>query len=131
MKDVNTLVLTGRLTRDPELKYSSKGTAICKFSVANDQSYKENKQVNFFDVTAFGKVGEIVAEYKKKGEPVLIEGRIQQERWEKDGDKRSKVSIIANTVSFLPTGKKKQDTSDVIDHDNTGGNDDEDDEIPF
>lgn len=105
MNDLNSVMVIGRLTRDAERKYTSAGLAVCKFSIANGYSKKVGdkweEQVNFFDVTLFGKSGESLAQYLVKGKQVAVCGELRQERWEKDGDKRSKVEIIAQNVQLL------------------------------
>ena len=116
MASVNKVLLIGNLTRDPELRYTPGGAAVGDFSIALNRSYT-NKQTNqkveevsYIEVTAWGKTAELCAEYLKKGRQVHIEGRLQQERWEKDGQKRSKVKVIAERVTFLGS-KDGQDAS--------------------
>ncbi len=99
--DINQVFLIGRLTRDPETRFSS-NTAICKFSIANN-SGREDKDVNFFDVVVFGKTAENIQQYLKKGSQIAISGRLSQSRWEKDGQKRSKVEIVGLNIQFLDT----------------------------
>jgi single-strand DNA-binding protein len=105
MIDLNLVVLIGRLTRDAELKYTTGGTAVCKFSVAVNRRRKVNDQwedeANFFDVTLFGKQGETLNQYLLKGKQVGISGELRQERWEKDGQTRSRVEIVANNIQLL------------------------------
>ena len=101
MRDINTVVLTGRITKDPELKYTSGGTAIMSFSLAVNYSKKQSDQwveeTSFFDCQYFGKTAESVRQYMTKGQMVAIEGELRQERWEKDGQARSRVVInVAN-----------------------------------
>jgi single-strand DNA-binding protein len=106
--NINVVVVTGNLTRDPELKSTSGGTAVCKLRVAvnsrrRDQSGEWVDKPNFFDVTVFGAQGENCANYLSKGRPVAVEGRLEWSEWDaSDGSgKRSKVEIIANSVQFL------------------------------
>lgn len=103
--DINQLVLVGRLTRDAELRYSGGGMAICKFSVAVNRRKKTGDEwgdeASFFDVTYFGKAAEAVNQYLQKGKQVAIQGELRQNRWEQDGQSRSKVEIIANNVQLL------------------------------
>ena len=106
MRDVNSVTVIGRLTRDAELKYLNGGTAVLEFSIASNYSKKSQSgsyedAANFFDVSYFGKGAEAVSRYIGKGKQVCIVGELRQERWEKDGDKRSKVKIMANTVQLL------------------------------
>jgi single-strand DNA-binding protein len=111
MNDLNQLALNGRLTRDAELKYANSGTAICNFSLASNRSVKKDgkyeDEANFFDCTLFGKSAENLCKYLVKGQQVSISGELRQERWEKDGEKKSRVSIIANNI-FLIGGKKDE-----------------------
>jgi single-strand DNA-binding protein len=105
--NVNVVVITGNLTRDPELRHTGGGTPVCDLRVAvnsrrKDQSGQWVDKPNFFDVTVWGAQGENCATYLAKGRPVAIEGRLDWREWEaKDGSKRQAVQIIANTVQFL------------------------------
>jgi len=105
--NVNVVVITGNLTRDPELRHTGGGTAVCDMRVAvnsrrKDQSGNWVDKPNYFDVTVWGAQGENCANYLSKGRPVAIEGRLDWREWEaKDGGKRQAVQIIANTVQFL------------------------------
>ena len=114
MKDLNHVVLVGRLTRDAELKYLNTGTAICTFSIAVTRSVKKGDkwedEGNFFDVSLFGKQGEAVAQYLTKGQQVAVDGSLKQDRWEKDGQKHSRVVIVADTVQLL--GGKRDPASE-------------------
>ena len=108
-QDINRVTLVGRLTRDAELKYTSNGAAICKFSIAVNRSRKVNDQwtdeVSFFDVTLWGRSGEAIAQYLVKGRQVGIDGELRQDRWEQDGQKRSKVEIATFNVQLLGGGR--------------------------
>ncbi|HEX7280197.1 MAG TPA: single-stranded DNA-binding protein [Solirubrobacterales bacterium] len=105
--NVNVVVVTGNLTRDPELRHLGSGTAVCDLRIAvnsrrKDQSGNWVDKPNYFDVTVWGGQGENCANYLSKGRPVAIEGRLDWREWEaKDGGKRQAVQIIANTVQFL------------------------------
>jgi single-strand DNA-binding protein len=104
--NVNVVVITGNLTRDPELRHTGGGTAVCDLRVAvnsrrKDQSGNWVDKANYFDVTVWGAQGENCANYLSKGRPVAIEGRLDWREWEKDGVKRQSVEIIANSVQFL------------------------------
>ena len=105
MRDVNIVVLVGRLTRDAELKYTNSGQPICRFSVAVNRSRKQGEQwvdeASFFDVDYWGKGGEAVNQYLVKGKQVAIEGELRQDRWDQDGQARSKVIINASNVQLL------------------------------
>lgn len=112
MSDLNVVALNGRLTKDAELKYTAAGMAIATFSLANNQRVKKGDawvdDASFFDVTYFGKGAEAVHPYLTKGNPIGVSGRIRQERWEKDGQKHSRVSIIADSVQLMGGGEKQQ-----------------------
>ena len=103
--DINHAVLIGRLTRDAELKYTNSGTAICRISIAVNRRRKVDEQwteeANFFEVVIWGKMGESIAQYLVKGKQVGIEGELRQNKWEQDGQPRSKVEIVANNVQLL------------------------------
>jgi single-strand DNA-binding protein len=105
--NLNVVVITGNLTRDPELKSLQSGTSVCKLRVAvnsrrRDQSGEWVDKPNYFDVTVWGAQGENCATYLTKGRPVAIEGRLDWREWEsQDGNKRQAVEIIANSVQFL------------------------------
>ena len=109
MADVNHVILIGRLTRDAELKYTTGGTAVCKFSIAVNKKKKQGEtwidEANFFDVTAWAKMAENIGKYLVKGKQVAIDGELQQERWEKDGQHHSKVVINASNVQLLGGGE--------------------------
>jgi len=108
MADVNHVILIGRLTRDAELKYTSGGQAVCKFAVAVNRRKKTGDQwveeANFFDVVLWGRSGEAVNQYLTKGKQIAVEGELRQDRWEQDGQNRSKVEIMANNVQLLGGG---------------------------
>jgi single-strand DNA-binding protein len=106
--NVNVVVITGNLTRDPELRSTGGGTSLCELRVAVNSRRKDGQsgqwvdKPNYFDVTVWGAQGENCANYLSKGRPVAIEGRLDWREWEaKDGGKRQAVQIIANTVQFL------------------------------
>jgi single-strand DNA-binding protein len=114
--NINVVVITGNLTRDPDLRTTGGGTSICQLRVAvNGRRKNQNGEwvddPNFFDVTVWGKQGENAAQYLSKGRPVAVEGRLDWREWEaKDGSgKRQAVQIIANSVQFLG-GKKDGDS---------------------
>jgi single-strand DNA-binding protein len=114
MANYNRVVLMGNLTRDPELRYTPNGSAVASFAIAVNRRYKvenENREeTSFFDIVFFGKRAETIAEYMKKGRPILVEGRLQQRRWETDdGQKRSKVEVVGENFQFL--GGRDQESS--------------------
>ena len=105
MADINHVVLVGRLTRDSELKYTAGGQAVCKFSVAVNRRRKNGDQwedePNYFDVVVWGRQGESLAQYLVKGKSVGVDGELRQDRWQQDGQNRSKVEIVANNIQLL------------------------------
>jgi single-strand DNA-binding protein len=105
MNDLNSVNLIGRLTRDAELRYSSGGMGICKFSIAVNRSVKKNDrwvdEASFFDCTVFGKTAENIKQYLTKGQQVCISGELVQNRWEKDGKQMSRVEINVNHVQLI------------------------------
>jgi single-strand DNA-binding protein len=105
MADLNHVVLIGRLTRDAELKYTANGMAVCKFSIAVNRRRKNGDQcvdeANFFDIVLWGKQGESLNQYLVKGKLVGVDGELRQDRWEQDGQNRSKVEIVANNIQLL------------------------------
>jgi single-strand DNA-binding protein len=96
----------GNLTRDPELRSIPSGQQVCSFSLALNRSYKGQdggwqEATDYIDVVAWGPLGERVAQYLSKGRPCLVNGRLQSRSWEQDGQKRSKVEVVAQDVTFL------------------------------
>lgn len=105
-RSFNQVTLMGNLTRDPELRSTPNGQSVCSFSLALNRSYKAadgswTEVTDFVDIVAWGPLGERVAQYLTKGRPALVSGRLQSSSWEKDGQKRSKVEVVANDVTFL------------------------------
>ena len=106
MVSYNRVILAGNLTRDPELRFTNDGIPVCNFGLAQNNVRGDKEHTNFFDISAWRELGETVANYKKKGDPVLVEGRAQYRTWEaQDGSKRSKVDFVADNIQFLPDGK--------------------------
>ena len=102
MVSFNRVILAGNLTRDPELRFTGSGIPVCEFGLAVNRVRSKNEEVDFFDISAWRELGETIANYKKKGDPILVEGRLQYRTWEaQDGSKRSKVDIVADNVQFL------------------------------
>ena len=105
--NINRVIVTGNLTRDPELRSLPSGTAVCKLRIAvnsrrKDQSGEWVDKPNYFDVTVWGAQGENCATYLSKGRPVAVDGRLEWREWEtQDGNKRQAVEIIADSVQFL------------------------------
>jgi single-strand DNA-binding protein len=108
MADINHVVLVGRLTRNAELKYTNNGAAVSKFSIAINQRRKKEDQwvdeVHYFDIVVWGKTAESLNQYLVKGKQVGIEGQLRQNRWEQEGQARSKVEISATNVMLLGSG---------------------------
>lgn len=105
-RSFNQVILMGNLTRDPELRQIPSGQSVCSFSLALNRSYKGSdgnwqEATDFIDVVAWGPLGERVAQYLSKGRPCLVNGRLQSRSWEQDGQKRSKVEVVAQDVTFL------------------------------
>jgi single-strand DNA-binding protein len=110
-RSFNQVTLMGNLTRDPELRTTPNGASVCSFSLALNRSYKNSEGnwtevTDFIDIVAWGPLGERVAQYLTRGRPALVSGRLQSRSWEQDGNKRSKVEVVANDVTFLggPSG---------------------------
>ena len=104
--NINRVIITGNLTRDPELRSTSGGTSVCGLRIAVNSRRKEGDQwvdkPNYFDVTVWGSQGENCAQYLAKGRPVAIDGRLNWREWEdKEGNKRQTIDIIADSVQFL------------------------------
>ena len=102
MVSFNRVILAGNLTRDPELRFTNNGVPVCGFGIAVNRVRSKNEEVDFFDVSAWRELGETIANYKKKGDPILVEGRLQFRSWEaQDGSKRNKVDVVADNIQFL------------------------------
>jgi single-strand DNA-binding protein len=117
-RSFNQVTLMGNLTRDPEPRTIPSGQSVCSFSLALNRSYKNadgewQETTDYVDVTAWGALGERVAQYVTKGRPVLVSGRLQSRSWEQDGQKRSKVEVVAQDVTFLGS----RGSSDSVDSD--------------
>ena len=113
--DLNTVVLIGRFTRDPEYKIVNEGSSLVNFSIANNRTYVVNgekkDETHYFDCVAWGKLAEIIKQYGSKGKQVLVEGRLVQETWDTpDGKKASKVRIRTENIQLL--GSKGMNSSD-------------------
>ncbi len=105
-RSFNQVILMGNLTRDPELRTTPNGQSVCSFSLALNRSYKGSdgnwqEATDYVDVVAWGPLGERVAQYLNKGRPCLVNGRLQSRSWEQEGQKRSKVEVVAQDVTFL------------------------------
>lgn len=115
---MNKIILTGNLTRDPEMKYTASGTAIVNFAVAVSSGYGDKKETLFLDVTVFGKTGESCSQYLSKGKKALVEGRLQKQEWEKEGVKHYKYVVIAEKVEFLsPSSSQSSSGQETVHED--------------
>jgi single-strand DNA-binding protein len=108
MASFNKVILMGNLTRDPELRYTPKGTAIAKVGLAvnrvwTNEAGEKKEEVTFVDVDIFGRTAENVGQYMRKGRPMLVEGRLKLDQWDdkQTGQKKSKLGVVAETVQFL------------------------------
>ena len=114
MANFNKVILAGNLTRDPELRYTPKGTAIAKFGLAINRNWtgedgQKREEVTFVDIDAFGKQAEVIGQYLRKGRPVLIEGRLKLDQWDdkQTGQKRSRLGVVLEAFSFLDGGNRE------------------------
>ena len=107
MANFNKVILVGNLTKDPQVRYTPGGTAIAEFGLAVNRQWKtpegeSKEEVCFIDVNAWGRIGEVISEYKSKGDPILIEGRLQMQSWQgQDGQKRTKHIVVVEGFQFL------------------------------
>lgn len=108
MSNYNKVILAGNLTRDPELKYTPKGMAICKIGLAINRKWKtesgeSKEEVTFVDVDAFGKQAEVIGQYLKKGRPILVEGRLKLDQWtdKQTSQKKSRLGVTLESFQFL------------------------------
>ena len=120
MANFNKVILAGNLTRDPELRYTPKGLAISKFGLAINRNWtndagEKKEEVTFVDVDAFGKQGEIISQYFKKGRPILVEGRLRLDTWDdkQTGQKKSKLGVVLESFSFLDSGNRVEGGGDA------------------
>ncbi len=110
MVSFNRVILAGNLTRDPELRFTNDGIPVCSFGLAVNRVRSKSEEVDFFNVSAWRELGETIANYKKKGDPILVEGRLQYRTWEaQDGSKRSAVDVVADNVQFLGRAGEPQE----------------------
>ncbi len=112
MANFNKVILAGNLTRDPELRYTPKGTAIARIGLAINRSWKNEtgetkEEVTFVDVDAWGRQAEVIAQYLKKGRPMLMEGRLKLDQWEDKNthQKQSKLRVVLESFQFLDSGR--------------------------
>jgi len=147
MASYNRVILVGNLTRDPELRYIPSGTAVADIGLAVNDRRKNSsgewvEETTFVDVTLWSRTAEIAGEYLSKGSPVLIEGRLKLETWETDGQKRSKLKVIAERMQMLssrggggqqPRARQKNEYSQQApaQSDSYGSPPSDDSDIPF
>lgn len=108
MANLNKVMLIGNLTRDPEIKYTPKGTAVASFALAINRNYtteggEKREEVTFVEIEAYGRVAEIIGEYCKKGSPLFVDGRLKLDTWDdkQTGQKRSKMKVVAENIQLL------------------------------
>lgn len=136
---MNKIILVGGLTRDSELKYlPGSGTPVCNFSMGVKRDFKDKKtgkyESDYFNVQVFGKFGEVVAQYTEKGSQVAVCGRLEKRSYEKDGQKRTVDTVMADTVQFLSQKKSSGNQSapqKQEDNSTAFGEDDSSKDIPF
>ena len=111
MASFNKVILIGNLTRDPELAHTASSMPVCKFGIATNRKWRDKntgenrEEVCYIDCTAFGRAGEVINQYMSKGNPLLVDGRLQFSQWEaQDGTKRSKLSVVVENFQFLGGG---------------------------
>ena len=149
MASFNKVLLLGNLTRDPEVRYTPKGSAVADLGIAVNRQYtlengEKREEVTFVDVTFWGRTAEVAGEYLKKGRPVFIEGRLQLDTWDdkQSGQKRSKLKVIGETMQMLGSRGGAADSGDEGDRPARsakptaapkppGPSEPDDDEIPF
>lgn len=146
---MNLVVLTGRLTRDPEIKYGQNGNAYCRFSMAVNKPFKKD-EVDFFNCVAFGKTAELIGEYVKKGNRFGVQGNLQSNTYEVNGEKRTSYDVSVSQIEFLESKSEGGKSGGGSTYSNqktstpqggqssygntspkTGGVEEEDDEFPF
>ena len=106
MASFNKVIMIGNLTRDPELRTTPKGTSVCSFSLALNRRYKtesgeDRDETTFVDIEAYGKQAELIGKYLVKGRPLMVEGRLKLDSWEKNGEKRSRLKVVTENFQFM------------------------------
>jgi len=144
MANLNKVLLLGNVTRDPEVRYTPKGSAVCDLGVAVNRSYttdsgEKREEVTFVDVTLWGRTAEVASEYLKKGRPVFVEGRLQMDTWDdkQTGQKRTRLRVVADNMQLLggrppggaePPGDSRQTSAPPK---KSPSSEPDEDEIPF
>lgn len=119
---VNVVVIGGNLTRDPDLKVLPSGTSLCTFSVAINRKFKTpgsdelKSEVSYIPVTVWGKQADNCDQFLKKGSQCIVTGRLKQESWEKDGEKKTAIKVIATSVQFVGTPAASRGTRPLMPH---------------
>lgn len=136
MASENIVILLGNLTRDPELKTTPNGQSVCRLSVATNRRWKTSTgelkdEATFTDVTVWGKSGEACAQYLRKGSPVMVNGYLRNNNYEKDGVKHYGMNVTANSVQFLGSGNGKSESSAAPAPAGAPATAPSDDDIPF
>ena len=143
MANLNKVLLLGNVTRDPEVRYTPKGSAVCDLGVAVNRAYttdsgEKREEVTFVDVTLWGRTAEVASEYLKKGRPVFVEGRLQMDTWDdkQTGQKRTRLRVVAENMQLLggrppggaDTGESRQTSAPPK---KSAAPEPDEDEIPF
>lgn len=148
MANLNKVILIGRLTRDPETRTVGSGNAVVSFGLAVNRTYTRRdsgervEETTFVDVEAWGRTGETIARYMNKGRQLLVEGRLKFDQWEKNGERRSKLSVVCETFQFMNDrggdrdgggGGYRRESAPAasVGARDAGSNYDNDDDIPF
>ena len=140
MSNFNKVILLGNLTRDPEVRFTREGAPVASFTLAINsnrarQEGDSKDDVSYIDLVAFGKQADLVKNYLEKGSPLLVEGRLQQRRWEQEGQKRSKVEVVVQSITFMGGSKKStQSGSSTFPQDEDqgfGGYSSNESDVPF
>lgn len=127
---INNITILGRLTENPELRYTSNGTPYTNATIANEQKYKDKKHINYIDIVAFHGLAENLAKYCEKGRKVLVQGRIEIKKNKTDTKTFTNITVLAENVDFLE--KPRAEGSEIKSNDNQDAYQQiEDDEIPF
>ena len=117
--NINHTTISGNLTRDPEMRTVGADKSVTSFTIAHNSRYKssdgeQREEVSFIDIEAWGRQGEIAAQYLVKGSQAIVEGRIKQDNWtDKEGQKRSKLKLVADKVHLMPRGERPADDGEV------------------
>jgi len=112
MANLNKVMLMGHMTRDPQLSYLPNQTPVVEFGMAVNEKRKDTEKTHFFDLSMFGKRAEVLQKYIHKGDPLFIEGKLDYQQWEKDGQKRNKIKVIVTDFQFLGKGNRQNQTQE-------------------